>query len=65
VSKLYIKPLRHWNDPIDGGEQLRCQRGQSKGGGLGAILFVPAGDALCLNLGSATSVTGSISYAQF
>jgi hypothetical protein len=50
---------------LTGANSFVANGGISKGGGLGAILFVPAGDALCLNLGSATSVTGSISYAQF
>lgn len=32
--------------------------------GQGNTLFIPAGDALCLNLGGAVQVSGSVSYAQ-
>ena len=40
---------------IDGPMSFIAQTGISAGSGLGAVLVIPAGDALCLNLG-----TGSI-----
>ncbi len=37
----------------------------SKGNGLGSILYVPLGNALCAVSTSSINVQGSISYAQF
>lgn len=37
----------------------------SKGDGLGAILFVPGGNALCITTTTTGALNGSISYAQF
>ena len=49
---------------IDGPMSFIAQTGISAGTGLGAVLIVPASDALCLNLGSSVQVGGSISYQQ-
>lgn len=37
----------------------------SKGNGLGAILFVPSGNALCIITTAAQQLSGSLSYSQF
>ena len=39
--------------------------GIAKGNGGAPLLFVPAGNALCVVNGSATQLSGSVSYAQF
>lgn len=39
--------------------------GISKGGGLGPVLVVPAGNALCILTSAAAQISGSVSYTQF
>ena len=39
--------------------------GVSRGSGQGAIVFVPAGDALCVHTTAAVAVTVDVTYAQF
>lgn len=41
------------------------QTGISKGSGIGAVLVVPAGKALCITNSAAIQVSGSVSYQQF
>lgn len=50
---------------LSGVNSYLANGGASRGSGLGPIMVVPAGNELCLGLGSATLVTGSFSYAQF
>lgn len=44
---------------------LTAQTGVAKGGGLGPVLVVPAGNALCITNSAAQHVAGSISYTKF
>ena len=44
---------------------LVANAGISKASGLGPVLFVPAGNALCFVNNNAIGVGGSLSYAQF
>lgn len=49
---------------IDGPMSFIAQTGIAEGSGLGAVIAVPAGNALCLNLGTGSvQVGGSISWA--
>jgi len=48
---------------IDGPMSFIAQTGISAGSGLGAVLVIPAGDALCLNLGTGSiQVGGTIDW---
>jgi hypothetical protein len=44
---------------------LVAQFGAAKGGGLGPVLVVPAGNALCAVNSAAAQVSGSLAYTQF
>jgi hypothetical protein len=50
---------------LTGAYNLAAQAGISKGSGVGAMLFVPAGDALCAVTSAAVQMSGSLSYTQF
>lgn len=44
---------------------LTAQAGIAKGSGLGPVLVVPAGNALCVTTSAAVQMSGSVSYTQF
>lgn len=50
---------------LTGAYPLIANAGLSKGGGLGPILVVPAGNALCAVTSAAVTMDGSLSYTQF
>lgn len=50
---------------LTGAYPLTAQSGISKGSGLGPVLVVPAGNALCANNGTGVQVSGAASYTQF
>ena len=50
---------------LTGAYPLIAQAGIAKGNGTGAILFVPAGRALCVTTSGASQTSGSVSYVQF
>jgi len=50
---------------LTGAYPLTAQAGIAKGNGLGPVLFVPSGEALCIINSAAQQVSGSISYRQF
>lgn len=50
---------------LTGAYPLIANAGISKGGGLGPILVVPAGNALCATTSAAVTMDGSVSYTQF
>jgi hypothetical protein len=50
---------------LTGAYNLTAQAGIAKGNGLGAILVVPAGNALCVLTSAAVQMSGSVSYQQF
>lgn len=50
---------------LTGAYPLIAQAGVSKGNGLGSVLVVPAGNALCVTNSAAVQVSGSVSYSQF
>lgn len=50
---------------LTGAYPLIAQAGISKGIGLGAILFVPVSNALCVTTSGAGQLSGSVSYVQF
>lgn len=50
---------------LTGAYPLIAQAGISKGNGLGAILFLPVSNALCITTSGTGQVSGSVSYAQF
>ena len=50
---------------LTGAYPLTAQNGESKGVGLGPVLIVPAGNALCVLTSAAVQMSGSISYTQF
>ena len=47
---------------LTGAYDLAAQAGLAVGGGLGPVLVVPAGQALCLTNSAAIKVTGSVAY---
>lgn len=47
---------------VTGNYHLIAQTGFFKGNGLGPILFVPAGNALCVTTNTANEIDGSLSY---
>lgn len=50
---------------LTGAYPLTAQSGIAKGNGLGPVLVVPAGNALCVTNSAAQQISGSISYTQF
>jgi hypothetical protein len=50
---------------LTGAYPLVAQAGISRGGALGAIYIVPAGNALCALTSAAVQMSGSVSYTQF
>lgn len=48
---------------LTGAYPLTAQSGLAKGAGIGALLFVPAGNALCILTTGAVQLSGSLSYA--
>ena len=50
---------------LTGAYPLTAQQGAAPGGGLGPILVVPAGNALCVVNSAAVQVSGSLAYSQF
>lgn len=50
---------------LTGNYNLTAQSGMAKGNGLGPVLVVPAGNALCWTNSAAIQVSGSVSYTQF
>lgn len=50
---------------LTGAYPLIAQAGISKGNGLGPILVVPPGNALCGQASTSVQMSGSASYAQF
>lgn len=51
--------------PLTGAYPLTAQSGLAQGIGLGPVLIVPAGNALCVLTSAAVQMSGSISYTQF
>ena len=50
---------------LTGAYPLTAQAGIAKGSGLGPVLVVPAGNALCVTNSASVQISGSISYTQF
>lgn len=50
---------------LTGAYPLTAQAGIAKGSGIGPILVVPAGNALCVLTSAAVQMSGSVSYTQF
>lgn len=50
---------------LTGAYNLTAQAGISAGGGLGPILVVPAGNALCILTTASVQMSGSVAYTQF
>jgi hypothetical protein len=50
---------------LTGPYNLTAQAGISKGSGIGTILKVPSGNALCVTTSAAVQMSGSVSYQQF
>ena len=50
---------------LTGAYSLVAQFGIAKGNGLGPVLVVPAGNALCALTSAAAQMSGSVSYTQF
>lgn len=50
---------------LTGNYNLTAQAGIAKGSGIGPVLVVPAGNALCVTTSAAVGMYGSISYTQF
>jgi hypothetical protein len=50
---------------LTGAYPLTAQAGIAKGSGIGTILKVPAGNALCITTSAAVQMSGSVSYRQF
>ena len=50
---------------LTGAYPLIAQAGISKGNGLGPILYVPQGNALCITTTDSGQLSGSVSYVQF
>lgn len=51
--------------PLTGAYNLTAQFGIAKGNGLGPVLVVPPGAALCALTSAAIQMSGSVSYTQF
>lgn len=50
---------------LTGAYPLTAQAGIAKGSGLGPVLIVPAGNALCVTTSAAVQMSGSVSYTQY
>lgn len=50
---------------LTGNYNLTAQAGIAKGSGIGPVLVVPAGNALCVITSAAVGMYGSVSYTQF
>lgn len=50
---------------LTGAYNLTAQAGIAKGAGVGAILIVPAGNALCVLTSASVQMSGSVSFQQF
>jgi hypothetical protein len=50
---------------LTGAYNLTAQFGIAKGNGLGPVLVVPAGNALCVLTSATAQMSGSLSYTQF
>lgn len=50
---------------LTGNYNLTAQAGIAKGSGLGPVLVVPAGNALCVTTSAAVGMYGSVAYTQF
>lgn len=50
---------------LTGAYPLTAQNGLALGSGVGPVLVVPAGDALCVLTSASVQMSGSISYTQF
>lgn len=50
---------------LTGAYPLIANAGLSVGGGLGAVLVVPAGNALCVTTSAAVQMSGHVTYTQF
>lgn len=50
---------------LTGAYNLTAQAGIAKGNGLGAVLVVPASNALCVTTSAAVQMSGAVSYTQF
>ena len=50
---------------LTGAYNLTAQAGIAKGNGVGPVLVVPAGNALCVLTSAAVQMSGSVAYAQF
>jgi hypothetical protein len=50
---------------LTGAYPLTAQQGIAKGNGLGPVLVVPAGNALCALTSAAIQMSGSLAYTQF
>lgn len=50
---------------LTGAYPLTAQAGIAKGSGLGPVLVVPAGNALCVTTSAAVQMSGSVSYTQY
>lgn len=50
---------------LTGAYPLIAQAGISKGNGIGAILFLPVSNALCVTTSGTGQLSGSFSFAQF
>lgn len=50
---------------LTGAYNLTAQAGIAKGNGLGAVLVVPASNALCVTTSAAVQMSGSVAYAQY
>lgn len=50
---------------LTGPYPLTAQAGISKGDGMGIVILVPQGNALCATTSAAVQYSGAVSYAQF
>lgn len=50
---------------LTGPYPLTAQAGISKGDGMGIVILVPQGNALCATTSAAVQMSGAVSYAQF
>lgn len=50
---------------LTGAYNLTAQSTLSHGAGIGAVLVVPRGNALCVTTSAAVQMSGSVAYAQF
>lgn len=50
---------------LTGAYNLTAQAGIAKGNGIGPVLVVPAGNALCVLTSAAVQMSGSLAYTQF